>query len=78
MAYVWQLQISGNGYKVSNGLEGYIPIINNGDKVAAVDAGDTFTLTLNGDNNTFAVKGTSFDTLTEGEVYISNGKVFLR
>ena len=59
MTYVWQLKASGSGYKVANGLEGYIPVINKGGKVAADDTGDTFTFTLNGDNTTFSVKGTN-------------------
>ena len=59
MTYVWQLKASGNGYKVANGLEGYIPVINKGGKVAADNTGDTFTFTLNGDNTTFSVKGTN-------------------
>ena len=59
MTYVWQLKASGNGYKVANGLEGYIPVINKGGKVAADNTGDTFAFTLNGDNTTFSVKGTN-------------------
>lgn len=59
MTYVWQLQASGNGYKVANGLEGYIPTINKGGKVAVGEAGDVFTFALNGDNTTFSVKGTN-------------------
>ena len=59
MTYVWQLQASGNGYKVANGLEGYIPTINKGGKVAAGETGDVFTFTLNTDGASFAVKGTN-------------------
>ena len=59
MTYVWQLQASGNGYKVANGLEGYIPTINKGGKVAADATGDVFTFALNGDGTSFSVKGTN-------------------
>ncbi len=59
MTYVWQLQAAGNGYKVANGLEGYIPAINKGGKVAAAETGDVFTFTLNADATSFSVKGTN-------------------
>ena len=59
MTYVWQLQASGNGYKVANGLEGYIPTINRGGKVAADATGDVFTFTLNADGASFTVKGSN-------------------
>ena len=59
MTYVWQLQASGNGYKVANGLEGYIPVVNRGGKVAAGETGDVFTFTLNADGTSFSVKGTN-------------------
>lgn len=59
MSYVWQLQASGKGFKVANALEGYIPKINKGGKVAMGAEGDVFTFTLNGDNTTFSVKGTN-------------------
>lgn len=59
MTYVWQLQAVGNGYKVANGLEGYIPAINKGGKVAAAETGDVFTFTLNADATSFSVKGTN-------------------
>ena len=59
MNYIWQLQASGNGYKVANGLEGYIPAINKGGKVAADTTGDVFTFALNGDGTSFSVKGSN-------------------
>ena len=59
MTYVWQLQAAGDGYKVANGLEGYIPAINKGGKVAAAETGDVFTFTLNADATSFSVKGTN-------------------
>ena len=59
MTYVWQLQASDNGYKVANGLEGYIPTINKGGKVAADATGDVFTFALNGDGTSFSVKGSN-------------------
>ena len=59
MNYVWQLQASGNGYKVANAFEGYIPAINRGGKVALSETGDVFTFSLNADATTFAVKGTN-------------------
>ena len=59
MTYIWQLQASGSGYKVANGLEGYIPTINKGGKVAASEIGDVFTFALNADATTFAVKGSN-------------------
>ena len=59
MTYVWQLQAAGDGYKVANGLEGYIPAINKGGKVAAAETGDVFTFTLNADATSFSIKGTN-------------------
>jgi hypothetical protein len=44
---------------VANGLEGYIPTINKGGKVAASEIGDVFTFALNADATTFAVKGSN-------------------
>ena len=59
MTSVWQLQALGNGYKVANAFEGYIPVINKGGKVAAGEIGDVFTFTLNADGTSFSVKGTN-------------------
>ena len=59
MTYVWQLQASGNGYKVANAFEGYIPELLRGKKIAASETGDVFTFTLNADGTSFAVKGTN-------------------
>ena len=59
MTYVWQLQASGNGYKVANAFEGYIPTLIKGKKIAADETGDVFTFTLNADGTSFAVKGTN-------------------
>ena len=59
MTYVWKLEASGNGYKVANAFEGYIPTINKGGKVTAEATGDVFTFTLNADGTSFSVKGTN-------------------
>ena len=59
MTFVWSLQASGAGYKVVNGLEGYISTLIKGKKVATDETGDVFTFTLNADGSSFSVKGTN-------------------
>lgn len=60
-AFVWSL-VAGTGtnqYKVMGYNEKYIPALPRGANVTVGDSGDTFTFTLNSDNQTWSIKGTN-------------------
>ena len=60
-AYVWTLEAaSGNNqFKVMNSNKKYIPSLPNAQNVTVSDKGDTFTFTLNSDNETWKIKGSN-------------------
>lgn len=60
-SYVWTLEATSgdNQFKVMNSNKKYIPSLPNGQNVTVSDNGDTFTFTLNSDNETWKIKGTN-------------------
>ena len=57
--YIWTLTSKGNGYTIGNENGCYVPVLNRGGRLYATTDGDTFTLSLNSDGTTFAVKGSN-------------------
>ena len=60
-AYIWTLTAgaSENQFKVMSYNEKYIPALPNGSAVTVGNNGDTFTFTLNADNETWTIQGTN-------------------
>lgn len=60
-AYIWTLAAgaSENQFKVMSYNEKYIPALPNGSAVTVGNNGDTFTFTLNADNETWTIQGTN-------------------
>ena len=60
-AFVWTLLggTSENKFKVMSYNNKYIPTLPNGQAVTVNNAGDTFTFTLNSDNETWTIKGSN-------------------
>lgn len=60
-AYVWTLEATSenNQFKVMNSNKKYIPLLPNGQNVTVSDKGDSFTFTLNADNETWKIKGSN-------------------
>lgn len=60
-AYIWTLTAgaSENQFKVMSYTEKYIPALPNGSAVTVGNNGDTFTFTLNADNETWTIQGTN-------------------
>lgn len=60
-AYIWTLTAgaSENQFKVMSYTEKYIPALPDGSAVTVGNNGDTFTFTLNADNETWTIQGTN-------------------